>query len=396
MTETTGQLTLPTTTDGRMPAGMKTKISGAGQRITRPHALGDTVVLVLEGKIKSAGHEETNDGVLYVEAIATKDLFELSDAIGKPVLAALRQAARQADGESPMPGMGTEPVEEAVRVIVDGSGVVMTPTEVAEAQGRKVAAEFGPEDPVVLQFEGGERGLWPDDWAGLGQSRADLGGIMRLPGSTKVGETGRVVAFIDHVTGETIGTWEALLAALEDDPEYRAAVEAEAAEVAAQVEEAKYAEADPDEAGPFDVEVDEGPGDDVEYVEDADGFAEPAPPAAAEEGAEVLTGPWSGSGAAIEHLPEPADFTWVDRQVKDLKPKVADLTDRDHVLRLLKAEEQGRGRDLKPRKGVIEMLTKRAAELYSDLADLEAPDLNGDDLEVPEDAEVDSFEPEEV
>jgi len=41
------------------------------------------------------------------------------------------------------------------------------------------------------------------------------------------------------------------------------------------------------------------------------------------------------------------------------------VTDRDQLRRLVKAEENGRGRSLKPRKGVLEMLERRIAELFS-------------------------------
>lgn len=431
----TGQLTLPTTTDGRTPAGMKTKISGAGQRISRTHDLGDKVVLVLEGKVKSTGHEETNDGVLWVEAIKTLDLFELPEDVGRAVLAALREGNRSAQGEDPIPGTSAGSVVDALSKVTDESGVVYTPTEQAER-----SHDLGPDSPVVLVFDDGSRGLWPDDWSGLGQSRGALGGQMRRPGSSKPGDTATVIEYLDNTTGESLGKWS-----IDDDPEYRAAVEAEAREKAEAEAEGQAAvdpegaddPADPDAGGPFDGAPADPP-DEEAFVEDADGFAQPA--TADELAAELeagrgyrvivdgnpqpATGTWDeatawayqdarggavllyvagegwleqegGTPADEDHLPGPEHFGFVDRKGDAITADVKELDDRDLVLTYLKAEQQGRGRGLKPRKGVLELLEKRAAALFSDPDTIEAPPVDAADLEgfeVPEDAEADSYD----
>jgi hypothetical protein len=63
------QPTLPTLElpeyHGRKAVGMKTSVNGAGNRISRSHEIGERVVLVLETKVRKAGHEETDDGLVY-------------------------------------------------------------------------------------------------------------------------------------------------------------------------------------------------------------------------------------------------------------------------------------------------------------------------------------------
>ena len=58
------QPTLPTMElpdyHGRKPVGMKTALAGAGTRVTRPHTIGDRIVLVIEARVKSASHEDTD------------------------------------------------------------------------------------------------------------------------------------------------------------------------------------------------------------------------------------------------------------------------------------------------------------------------------------------------
>ena len=395
------QLTLPDTRDGRSPVGMKTKIGGAGSRISRPHELGQRVIVVLETKVRATGHEDTNDGPLWVETLKTVDLFELEEGAGARLLSALRQSARSATGQDPLPGTD-ETIAEGIAGIVDASGVVLTDADLAELRGDPSKALTDDRfAPVVLVFSTGERGLWPDDWEGLGQSRAPIGGTMRRPQSTKAGDVAQVVELVDHVTGETLDKWtaereEARLLTLEEELTDAEAVEEARADVAAAeeleaartpVDQVDPPEADDpapvDEAGPFDP-----PDEEVEFVEDADGFASPAP-----VDPDLLA---AGDPEAIEHLPEPDDFAFVDRKLAELKPEVDALTDRARALRLLKAEEQGRGRGLQPRKGVLELLTKRAAALFSDLGTVEVPDVDADDLAgfgVPEDAELDDFGP---
>lgn len=433
MPDTPTQLQLPTTKDGRTPAGMKTKIGGAGQRISRPHDLGDRVIVVLETRVKSTGHEQTNDGVLYVEALATQDLFELEAEPGGRLLSALRQAARAAAGEHPLPGTD-ETVAEGIQGVVDGSGVAITPEELARLKDDPAAAlEEDRLTPVVVLFDDGSRGLWPDDWEGLGQSFRGLGSVMRRPGSTKKGDVATVVELLHAQTGESLGKWtdqeeHDRLLKLEKEAEAReAAEEAQGAEetgyfvvtadgetreglTRSQADDvafetngtAYFPDGDPievdapaaeGEAGPFDP-----PDEEVEVADD--GLpAEPEFHDGNDEDDE-LAARRAAKAAAVEeetdHLPGPDHFLFVDRKGDEVKAALAQTTDRDFVLRCMKAEEQGRGRGLVPRKGVLADLEKRAAALYSSLDSVAAPEVDAEGLaafEPPEDAEVDAFEP---
>lgn len=118
---------------GRKPVGMKTSVNGAGNRLTVPHGIGDTVVLLVEAKVKRAGHEEADDGLLYAETLKVVDLFEIGGEAGRDLLRtqrlAYQDARRSADGEDPLP------LDLGVEVTIDGSGVALTPAELAEQTG---------------------------------------------------------------------------------------------------------------------------------------------------------------------------------------------------------------------------------------------------------------------
>lgn len=436
-----GALVLPATRDGRTPSGMKTSIGGAGNRITRVHELGERVVLVIEAKVKRSGHEETEkDGVLYAEVLKVSDLFELELEPGRRLLSALRQSYRTAAGEPPLTN-GDETAGEGIEVALDAAMVAYTPAELAELRGDPSKA-LGDErlDHVVLVFDDGSRGLWPDDWAGTGQSRAPIGGTMRRPGSTKPGDVGQVVELLDATTGESLDLWteereEKRLLALEQEAELAESREADLEEFealraladaddldegsVARFEELRdrfEAEAAEDRVvhdelleareraeldaladklfrqgknltGAESLRYDElrtkydpdppGANDDLGDPDEAGApFAAPGNVAAAKAGSpldelrngdrpdEEVEVDVDDEGDALAHLPAPEDFVFVDAKLEVLRPKVLGLVDRDHVLRLLKAEEQGRGRDLKPRKGVLELLNRRAGELF--------------------------------
>lgn len=403
-----GALVLPPTRDGRTPSGKKTALSGAGNRISRTHELGERVFLFVEAHVKKTGHEETEkDGVLYVEGLKAKDLFELDEGPGKRLLAALRQAYRSEAGEDPLT-YGDETAGEGLEVALDAAGVAITPTELAALrEDPSSALEDERFDHVVLVFADGSRGLWPDDWAGTGQSRAPIGGTMRRPGSRTPGDVDQVVELLDATTGETIDKWtaereqERLLAleqSAEADEEREEALErfgilrdrmaegpleeGEAAEYAELLERFE-AEARADRETMEDLGIVEDP---AEANEDLVAAGEPDP-----------DGPFEGDPpdeeleVELEPAYRPEDCLFVDRDAADLKAELKGVTDRDAVLRYLACEEDGRGRKLKPRKGALEALEKRAGELY--VADDEgAPELS-DDLEVPENA--DDFEPED-
>lgn len=400
-----GALVLPPTRDGRTPSGMKTAIAGAGNRITRTHELGERVFLFIEGKVKKSGHEETDDGVLYVEGVKTVDLFELDEAPGKRLLSALRQAYRAEAGEDPLT-LGDETLAEGIEVAVDAAGVAITPAELAALRDDPSSALDDERfDHVVLVFDDKSRGLWPDDWAGTGQSRAPIGGTMRRPGSTTKGDVAQVVELLDATTGETLDKWtpereaERLLLleqSLEADEDREAALEEF---------ELLRSKADADELSP---------GETIRFVELRERFEGEAradretmeelglagEPAEANEdlvqpGEPDPDGPFEGDRPddELEVDTEPVvaygpdDCLFVDRDVADLKAELRDVTDRAAVLRYLACEEDGRGRGLKPRKGALEAIEKRAGELFV-ADDGGAPDLSGDlDVPDPEDDE---------
>jgi len=140
------QPTLPTMElpdyHGRKPVGMKTALAGAGTRVTRPHTIGDRIVLVIEARVKSASHEDTDDGLVYSEKLKVLDLFELDPGQGSRLIATARSLYRTgADaitGRRPIPDLGDTGY-------TDASGVVLTPAEVAELRGDPIRAILSPE-----------------------------------------------------------------------------------------------------------------------------------------------------------------------------------------------------------------------------------------------------------
>lgn len=423
-----GALVLPPTRDGRTPSGMKTAIAGAGNRITRTHELGERVFLFIEANVKKSGHEVTDDGVLYTEGLKVLDLFELADGPGKRLLSALRQSYRTESGEPPLTN-GDETAGEGLDVALDASMVALTPAELADLRGDPSAAmDDARFDHVVLVFDNGARGLWPDDWAGTGQSRAPIGGTMRHPGSTKAGDVGQVVELLDAKSGETIDRWtpereaERLLvlegAAVADEERQEALAEYEAlfakdgaGEELTPAEAIRYGELRTrfEEEARADREVhdgivagrDESPDDPAEPDTVPDDAGDPNEPGAPFAGdppdpeIEADAEDGTNGGTELAYLPGPDDFAFVDRSVADVTAAAKTLTDRTDVLRKMKAEEQGRGRGLKPRKGVLEGLEKRAGELFADHGSIDAPDLPDvpGGFEPPEGAEADDFGP---
>ena len=483
------QLQFPALPDyhGVTPIGMRTAITGTGNRTTGTHEIGDTVVIVVEARVTEAGHVETKDGLVYRERLATKDLFELPAERGKLLVNGLRQAL--ADGTGTLPGVVDTEVAAGDRVITDASGVVATPAEAADLHGIPLDPRLAP---VVLRFDDMATGRWPDDWAGTGTTeRAPIGGFMRHPNAVDAGDTGQVIEVLDDDTGETLERWteadeDARLLA-----EEAAAFEAEKADRAPDRTgptrigdilpdaEAAIAAGDlpphPDEAGHDDwataedwrrietilvevLELDAGypdtladPPDQARVLLDADPVAlgdrlvsrlapylselaglveattgpgpfDPTPPATGpddelivigdDEYPEPLGTPGTPHGwtrttfpdppaegpvedpAAVEAAaelggifaadPNPVDYAFVDRTAEAIRADLPRVIPRARVLRLIRAEEEGRGRGLKPRKGVIELLQRRAREMFIEEG---TPAVAiGDGFDVPVDA----------
>jgi hypothetical protein len=343
-TEVEHQPTLPTLElpdyHGRSPVGMRTALAGAGNRIARAHGIGDRVVLVIEAKVKKAGHEETDDGLVYVETHKVVDLFELDRDPGARLLSHLRSQYRQAkdaaDGRVPIPELGDEGW-------TDANGVVLTAQELAERRGDPVALLGAQEaTPAVVVYDNGERALWPDEY------ERDF----PRPHAGDEHAGGTVVELLHHETGETLEDLRRVAAEIRD-------LEAEVAELTA--------EAEVDAVGPFDddqadeVEPYAVDDEEPEYVEDEDGYADVVPFEKPDRPREAPALP--GEEELAKRLPTSADFAFVDTTVPLLVGKLAEIVDVGHLRRLVEAERQGRGRGLVARKGALDALYSRLAEL---------------------------------
>ena len=327
---------------GRAPIGMRTALSGAGNRIAKAHGIGDRVVLVIEAKVKKAGHEDTDDGLVYVETHKVIDLFEIDRDPGARLLSHLRSQYRQAkdtaEGRSPIPELGDEGW-------TDANGVVLTAQERAERRGDPVAL-LGADDltPAVIVYDNGERALWPDEYAR----------DSRRPRTGDIHEERTVVELLHHETGETIADARPPV-----DPADLVEVEI----LDAADDDASELDPEPFPAGDQPVEPYTIPDDDPEvaYVEDDDGYASPVPYEKPET--EPEDPPLPGEAALAARLPNKLDFAYVDTTVPLLTAKLADVDDVVRLRRLVEAEKQGRGRELQARKGALDALYARLAEL---------------------------------
>lgn len=312
---------------GRKPVGMRTGVNGAGNRITKAHSIDDRVIILIEARVKKAGHEQTDDGLIYTETLKVLDLFEIAGDQGARLLSTVRSAYRTADdataGRAPVPGLGDVGY-------TDASGVVLTSKEVAALRGDPVRALITEGlTPVVVIYSDGKRESWPDDFAKdfprpyLGQEfEADDGGSVVT-----------VAELLHHETGEP----------LDGAPIERSTVTID-------ITDGEPAEADADGVEPFDAG---GFDDGVPAFDAAEQWENPTPP-------RPLT---ADEAAAEAKLPRPADFLIVDCGVDILKGKLEEITDLQQLDRLLMAERQGRGRALKPRQSALDAITKRLATL---------------------------------
>lgn len=176
---------------GRKPSGMKTTVNGAGNRISRAHELGERVVLVLEAKVKKAGHEETEqNGLEYSETLKVVDLYEIAGEPGRALLTDVRRAYRLADDQRT--GRQSLPIEEppaGIRLLTDENGTLLTPAEAAEL-GQYPWGQV--ESPWLVIFECGHQRRWPDEFppdtpapatgddAPCTQCRAETGAVRKV------------------------------------------------------------------------------------------------------------------------------------------------------------------------------------------------------------------------
>lgn len=301
-----GQDTLPLELPdyhGRKPVGMRTSLSGAGNRIQREHGIGERGVLVVEYKCSAAGHRDTDDGLLYVESHKVVDMFEVGPKEGARLLAVMRQKARVAGDAGKRTPLEADGVDMGEVGYTDASGVVLTPKELAAIRDDPASAIIGDTSAVVVVYDSGERRIWPDEYDG-DTIRPSVGDHLYDPSSTS---DVIVTEVLDGVTGEPVDDY---------DPDF--VVDAE--------------------------------------ILDAD------EPAAADTPEPFPDG---GDDATITHLPNAEDWTFVDRDIAALKDDLEDIIDADHLRRLVTAEQQGRGRALKPRKGALEAIEARLAKVTS-------------------------------
>lgn len=318
MTEHTKQEALPGIGElpeyhGKQPVGMRTTLAGAGNRVAAPHTIGDRVVLVVEARVKAAGHKDTDGGLLYVETLKVADVFELGNDEGARLLATMRSLHRHDATTSPLPTLGDVGY-------TDASGVVLTPDELAALRGDPVRAILSPElTPVVVVYEDGSRDGWPDDYA-KDCPRPKAGERW----TTDRGEL-LVMQILHHETGEALEVApDAVFVTQPPEPE-----DEPSAEVIA------FPNSRP------------APGD----VPDLPDQWETPDRRDPEE------------IAADDLLPTKADLDAVNVPLTKLGEVLAGVTDRAHALRLVKAEQQGRGIAAKPRAKAVAMLEAHAAKL---------------------------------
>jgi len=178
--------------EGVIPVGVVTRVSGTGQRITRPIHYQERVLLLVEASATSVGHSKTNDGMKRVHTLAVTDLYELTGPDAEKVLAGARAAYRLSDDAAH--GRASLEFDDTAQPIISTDGVILTAREVAEQRGEQLPGDALGD--VLVEFDGGARGRWPEDWLGLGQSLAAVGGTMRLPASAELGDVGRVVRWL--------------------------------------------------------------------------------------------------------------------------------------------------------------------------------------------------------
>lgn len=186
---------------GTVPVGVVTKVKGTGQRISRAMEFEEEVLLLVEGTVTGYGLVETKDGAKLQQVLTVDDLWEVTDdeaadRLLRKVRAQTRLAADTDAGRNPIASF----TEQAAQYVTDADGVLMTPAEIAAARGEA----WAPDDSFVIEFRGGARGLWPEEFPG--QELAAPGGMMLVPGGDAA-ERDQVVAYYQPDSAETIAVW---------------------------------------------------------------------------------------------------------------------------------------------------------------------------------------------
>ena len=329
---------------GQKPVGMRTSVSGTGNRLTRPHGIGDRAVLVLEVKCNESGHKEIDDALYYAEKHKVADMFELDRDEGSRLLRHLRRTYATAGAEARGQSQLESPTGEVFHA--DDNGVILTDREIAERRG-DILHVLGAQDltPTVVIYADGNRLLWPDEYPAATIRPA----IGQHSGDSGHGDfDSEVVELLHHETGEPVVDVATVEVSIDADG-FAEAVEyfgGRPVTDAPAVDDWEQTPADhramPDDGGYGNVEPYDAP------AKKAD--AAPAPALPGEEDLALI-------------LPTAADFELVNRAVPLLREKLAEVDDVDHVRRLLEAEKQGRGQGHKARRGALDAIHSRLAEL---------------------------------
>lgn len=233
--------------EGIVPAGVVTKVTGTGQRITRAMHYGEKAYLLVEAEVGSVAHAKVSKGMHRVHSLTVLDLYEFDGDEGQALIRKFRSKYRILDDEK----AGRNPLAfddtaQPAQYVMQG-GVVLTAQEIAEQRGETYDADGGL---LTVEFADGSRGLWPEDWAGTGQSLAAVGGFMRLVDG-EPGETAQVVKLLDVESGQVVAEWTDDDEAERLDAAEAAALADEAADDAAAVGELEGGRAERFESEPW-------------------------------------------------------------------------------------------------------------------------------------------------
>jgi hypothetical protein len=188
--------------EGRTPSAVVTKLSGALDSVVRSIAWNERGYALVEWQAIDIDHGGKE--LKRKQKLTVLTGYELTAAEAEPIAARFRAEARQAaDAAMGRVSLGNE-LDDTAQPVITRDGVVMTAAEIAEARGDTVPPAEGS---FTIEFVGGARGVWPEDWLGLGQSLAAVGGQMRLPGSTALGETDQVSRWLDPESGQPFAEW---------------------------------------------------------------------------------------------------------------------------------------------------------------------------------------------
>lgn len=180
-----------------VPDTMSSKMTGTANLVTRPHAVGERHVAVVELRCVGTGHNHTTDGVSYTETHKVIGFYPVGGDAGERLATVTRRNYTEANsqhlGHAELDGM---------TVVTDASGVVLTDAELAELRDDPAKViDDGNDDDVVVEYDSGERLLWPYDYPeGRGRPVIDE----EHPEDIENNEPRLVVALLDSHTGEPI------------------------------------------------------------------------------------------------------------------------------------------------------------------------------------------------